>query len=61
MQKLLNVSIHVNKATKVVWIFDHSSCHGAYADGALLASRMNAKPGGKQTLLCDTVREGKVQ
>lgn len=46
---------------KVVWIFDHSSCHGAYADDALLASRMNAKPGGKQALLHDTVWEGKVQ
>ena len=47
---------------KVVWIFDHSSCHGAYGDDdALLASRMNAKLGGKQALLCDTVWERKVQ
>ena len=46
---------------KVVWIFDHSSSHGAYGDDALLASRMNAKPGGKQALLRDTVWEGKVQ
>ena len=35
-------------------MFDHSSCHGAYADDALIASRMNAKPGG-------TVWDGKVQ
>ena len=46
---------------KVVWVFDHSSCHGAYADDALIASRMNAKPGGKQPLLRDTVWDGKVQ
>ena len=46
---------------KVVWIFDHSSCHGAYAPDALLASRMNAKPGEKQALLRDTIWEGKVQ
>ena len=42
-------------------MFDHSSCHGAYADDALIASRMNAKPGGKQPLLRDTVWDGKVQ
>ena len=46
---------------KVTWIFDHSSCHGAYADDALLANRMNAKPGGKQAKLRDTVWEEKVQ
>ena len=46
---------------KVIWIFDHSSCHGAYADDALLASRMNAKPGGKQTKLRDTNWDGQVQ
>ena len=36
---------------KVIWIFDLSSCHGAHADDALLASQMNAKPGGKQAKL----------
>ena len=46
---------------KVIWIFDHSSCHGAYADDALLANRMNAKPGGKQAKLRDTVWDGKIQ
>ena len=33
---------------RVIWIFDHSSCHGAYSDDALNAYKMNAKPGGKQ-------------
>ena len=46
---------------KGIWIFDHSSCHGAYADDALLANRMNAKPGGKPAKLRDRVWEGKVQ
>lgn len=45
----------------VVWVFDHSSCHRAYAEDTLIASRMNAKPGGKQLLLRDTVWDGKVQ
>ena len=43
---------------KVIWIFDHSSCHGAYVEDALLASRMT---GGKQAKLRDTVWEGRVQ
>ena len=36
---------------KVVWVFDHSSCHGAYTKDVLIANRINAKPGGKQALL----------
>lgn len=46
---------------KIVWIFDHSSCHGAYSDDALIATRMNAKPGGKQPAMRDTTWNGKVQ
>ena len=46
---------------KVVWIFDHSSCHGAFAEDALNAYKMNARPGGKQPLLRDTVWQGRVQ
>ena len=38
----------------VVWVFDNSSCHNAYADDALNANNMNAKPGGKQAHLRDT-------
>ena len=33
---------------KHVWIFDHSSCHGAMAEDALDVNSMNVKPGGKQ-------------
>ena len=42
-------------------IFDHSSCHGAYAEDALNAHKMNAKPGGKQPAMRYTVWNGKVQ
>ena len=44
---------------KIVWIFDHSSCHGAYSEGSLNAYKMNAKPGGKQPKMTDCLaREG---
>ena len=36
---------------KLVWIFDHSSCHGAMADDALDVNHMNVKPGGKQRVM----------
>ena len=45
----------------MVWIFDHSSCHGAFAEDALNAHKMNARPGGKQPLMRDTVWQGRVQ
>ena len=46
---------------KIIWIFDHSSCHTAMADDALDASKMNVKPGGKQPKMRDTMWAGKVQ
>ena len=46
---------------KVIWIFDHSSCHGAYSEDSLNAYKMNAKLGGKQPKMRDTVWQGKVQ
>ena len=46
---------------KIVWVFDHSSCHGAYSEDSLNAYKMNAKPGGKQPKMRDTVWQGKVQ
>lgn len=42
-------------------VFDHSSCQGAYNNDALNAFRMNAKPGGKQPKMEDTVWQGKLQ
>lgn len=46
---------------RLYWVFDHSSCHAAMADDALNANKMNAKPGGKQPQMHDTVWNGKVQ
>ena len=45
----------------VVFIFDQSSCHKAYANNAHIASRMNVRPGGKQPCMHDTVWAGQVQ
>ena len=48
------------KGYRLVWIFDHSSCHVTYAEDALNANKMNAKPGGKQPAMRNTVWCGKV-
>lgn len=40
-------------------IFDQSQCHKAFADDALNVNRMNAKEGGCQPVMHDTVFEGK--
>ena len=45
----------------VLWFFDHSSGHTAFAEDALNASRMNVRPGGKQPVMRDTVYNGKLQ
>ena len=59
--KLTEIKYPREDGYKVVWVFDHSSCHGAYAEDALNASKMNAKPGGKQPLMRDTIWDGKSQ
>jgi hypothetical protein len=33
---------------EALFLIDNSQCHSAYSEDALLASRMNVKPGGKQ-------------
>ena len=35
--------------------FDHSSCQGAFSPDVLNAYHMNAKPGGKQPCMRDTI------
>ena len=65
LQKFLNQIKHSTKLAefkyskedgyKIMWVFDHSSCHGAYNDDTLNAYRMNAKAGGKQPKMRDTV------
>ena len=39
----------------IVWLFDQSCGHCAYAEDALNINRMNVKPGGKQAKLRDTI------
>lgn len=41
---------------RLFWVFDQSGCHMAYAEDA---NRMNAKDGGCQPLMHDTIYEGK--
>jgi len=36
------------------WFFDQSLVRTAFSDDALVASRMNVKPGGKQPVMHDT-------
>ena len=42
-----------------IWGFDHSCGHTAYAEDALIASKMNKGPGGKQPKMHDTEWNGK--
>ena len=49
------------RAFNHVWIFDHSCGHTAFAPDALVASRLNRRPGGKQPCMRDTVWAGKPQ
>ena len=46
---------------RIVWIFDHSSCHAAMPDDALDVSKMNVNPGGKQRVMRDGWWGGKPQ
>ncbi len=46
---------------KHVWVFHHSCGHTAFAPDALVASRMNQRPGGQQPVMRDTVWAGKPQ
>ena len=60
----VEAAIKIAKASdqfNVLWFFDHSSGHTAFAEDALNASRMNVKPGGKQPIMHDTVYNGKSQ
>ena len=59
--KIADVKYPKEEGYRVAWVFDNSSCHNAYAEDALIATNMNAKPGGKQAHLHDTVWNGRVQ
>ena len=45
----------------IVWVFDQSSCHWAFADDALNVRKVNVKPGGAQPAMRDTMCGRKVQ
>ena len=45
----------------VLFIFDNSSCHRAYAPDALNTKVMNVNPGGAQPCLRDTTWNGSIQ
>ena len=46
---------------RLVWIFDHSSCHAAMPNDALDVNKMNVNPGGKQRVMRDGWWGGKSQ
>ena len=45
----------------ILWLFDQSSCHRAFAEDALNARRMNVRPGWAQPSLRDTSWGGRIQ
>ena len=59
--KIAEVKYPRESGSKVVWIFDHSSCHAAMPEDALDASKMNVNPGGKQRVMRDGFWDGKAQ
>ena len=44
---------------RLFWVFDQSGCHMAYRDDSLNINKMNAKEGGAQPCMHDTVYNGK--
>ena len=52
--KIAKVKYPREKGYRVCFVFDHSSCHGTFAEDALDASKMNMHPGGKQPVMHDT-------
>jgi len=46
---------------RIVWVFNHSSCHAVMPEDGLDASKMNVNPGGKQRVMRDGWWNGKPQ
>ena len=51
--KIAEIKYPKEKGWRHVWIFDHSSCHGAMAEDSLDVKKMNVNPGRKQWKMCD--------
>jgi transposase len=54
-QKAIPIFETLHPGLQAVFVFDCSSAYGAYAKSALRVESMNLIPGGKQSLLCNTV------
>lgn len=59
--KLVDFKYPKSEGWRIVWVFDHSSCHAAMADDSLDVAHMNVKPGGKQRIMRDGWWGGKPQ
>ena len=59
--KIADIKYPKDKGYRVCFVFDHSGCHGTFAEDALDASKMNLKPSGKQPRMHDTFWNGKVE
>ena len=59
--KIADVKFPRDAGWRVVWMFDHSSCHAAMPDDARDASKMNVNRGGKQRVMRDGFWNGKAQ
>ena len=51
--KIAEVKYPRSEGYRIVWIFDHSSCHAAMPSDALDVRHMNVNPGGKQRVMHD--------
>ena len=59
--KMVEFKFPRNAGWKVVWIFNHSSCHSMMPDDARVVLKMNVNPGGKQPVVRDGWWGGKPQ
>ena len=57
--KIAEVKYKKEKSYRLFWIFGQSGCHMAHADDSLNVHCMNAKEGGSQSLMHDTIYNGK--
>ena len=60
-KKIVAAKYPRDEGWRLVWIFDHSSCHTAMPEDALDVHKMNANPGGKQRVMRDGWWVGKPQ
>ena len=56
--RIADYIIYPSDAYTVVWVFDQSSCHRAFAEDALNVRQMNVQPGGAQPAMRIRCGEG---